>query len=63
VDLLRALKSDGAAFVAAKRIYFGVGGGVPEFVQEIRKLGGSVKEVINITDCGVGRVILEISIT
>ena len=63
VDLLRALKSDGTAFVAAKRIYFGVGGGVPEFVQEIRKVGGSVKEVINVTDCGVGRVILEISIT
>jgi protein-histidine N-methyltransferase len=63
VGLLRALKSGGMAFVAAKRIYFGVGGGVPEFVQEIRKVGGSVKEVINITDRGVGRVILEISIT
>jgi protein-histidine N-methyltransferase len=62
-DLLRTLKSDGTAFVAAKRIYFGVGGDVPEFVQEVRKVGGLVKEVANITDHGVGRVILEILMT
>ena len=60
-NLLRARESGGTAFVAAKRIYFGVGGGIPEFVREMRKVGALVKEVINITDSGVGRVILEIS--
>ena len=62
-DLLRPMKSEGTAYIAAKRIYFGVGGGVPEFEQEMRKVGGSVKQVINITDGGVGRVILEVSLT
>jgi protein-histidine N-methyltransferase len=61
-DLLRLMERAGTALVAAKRIYFGVGGGVSEFVQEMRKVGGLVKEVINITDSGVGRVILEISL-
>jgi protein-histidine N-methyltransferase len=61
-DLLRGLRSGGTAFVAAKRIYFGVGGSVSEFVQEMGKVGGSVKEVVDITDGGVGRVILEISL-
>ena len=62
VDLLRATNSKGTAFIAAKRIYFGVGGGVQEFEQEMGKVGGSVKEIINITDSGVGRVILEVSL-
>jgi protein-histidine N-methyltransferase len=62
VDLLRAARGGGTAFVAAKRIYFGVGGGVPEFVQEMRKVGGLAREVINIVDDGVGRVILEVSL-
>jgi protein-histidine N-methyltransferase len=62
VGLLRATRGRATAFVAAKRIYFGVGGGVAEFAQEMRSVGGSVKEVINITDNGVGRVILEVSL-
>ena len=62
VDLLKAMNSEGTAFIAAKRVYFGVGGGVQEFEQETRKVGGSVKETISITDSGVGRVILEVSL-
>ena len=62
VDLLKQAKGSAKAFIAAKRIYFGVGGGVQEFVQEIQSIGGSVEEVANITDGGVGRVILEISL-
>jgi protein-histidine N-methyltransferase len=62
MDLLRATRGRATAFIAAKRLYFGVGGGVTEFVQEMRSVGGSVREVINITDNGVGRVILEVSL-
>jgi protein-histidine N-methyltransferase len=60
-DLLGGMRRRGTALVAAKRIYFGVGGGVLEFAQEMRRVGASIKEVMNITDSGVGRVILEIS--
>ena len=62
MDLLRARRGRATAFVAGKRIYFGVGGGVIEFAHEIQRVGGSVKEVIDITDNGVGRVILEVSL-
>ncbi|KIW23284.1 uncharacterized protein PV07_11495 [Cladophialophora immunda] len=49
------------AWVAAKRVYFGVGGGVDEFVREMDALGGSTRVVMEIKDAGVGRVVLEVT--
>lgn len=62
LDLLKGAKGSAKAFVAAKQIYFGVGGGVREFMQEMQNTGVSIKEVASITDGGVGRVILEVSL-
>lgn len=47
------------AYVAAKRLYFGVGGGVDVFVRLVEDSGGAVKTVWE-ADQGVSRVILEV---
>lgn len=52
---------DAKALVAAKRVYFGVGGGVDEFVEHVRREGGSVRERLDVSDGGVSRVVLEIT--
>ncbi|THC91531.1 hypothetical protein EYZ11_009017 [Aspergillus tanneri] len=64
--LLRAAEGSGQrrALIAAKKVYFGVGGGVDEFLAVLEKVSrGSmdVKEKLNINSEGVGRVILEIT--
>lgn len=63
--LLRSLKKPGGkALVAAKRIYFGVGGSVEDFVGLVDRLGlgqYSVTTVSDLADVGVGRVILEVT--
>lgn len=51
------------ALVAAKKVYFGVGGGVDEFLAVLRNIGNSeieVKQVADLKSEGVGRVVLEI---
>ncbi|EAW15112.1 protein-histidine N-methyltransferase [Aspergillus clavatus NRRL 1] len=51
------------SLIAAKKVYFGVGGGVDEFVSVLRGLNGSdldVEEQVDIDSEGVGRVILKI---
>ena len=48
------------AFVAAKRFYFGVGGGVDEFIQGARGLGCEVEEVWKREPPGVAMVILDV---
>ena len=64
--LLEALKSaeetqgHGRALVAAKKIYFGVGGGVDEFLKVLNELGGKGATAWESKDGGVGRVILEV---
>ena len=64
--LLKALKSAeethgrGRALVAAKRIYFGVGGGVDEFLKVVSELGGKGTTAWEAKEGGVGRVILEV---
>ena len=64
--LLRALKSDeethgdGRALVAAKKIYFGVGGGVDEFLKVLSELGGKGATAWESKDDGIGRVIIEV---
>ncbi|KIW83642.1 hypothetical protein Z517_02888 [Fonsecaea pedrosoi CBS 271.37] len=51
------------AWVAAKRVYFGVGGGVDEFVREVDRLGGRSRVVVDVKDAGVGRVVLEVTLS
>jgi protein-histidine N-methyltransferase len=48
------------ALVAAKRLYFGVGGGVDEFARQVERKGGQVREEWDIVDAGVGRVVLNV---
>lgn len=50
------------AFVAAKKIYFGVGGGVDEFVRVLAQMGGTARE-IPLTweeERGVARTVMEV---
>ena len=49
------------ALVAAKRIYFGVGGGVDEFLKVLEGLGGVARTVWETEDTGVGRVIMQVT--
>lgn len=49
------------AFIAAKRIYFGVGGGIDEFLRILEELGGEAKTVWETEDTGVGRVIMQVT--
>ncbi|KAJ9658003.1 hypothetical protein H2198_003972 [Neophaeococcomyces mojaviensis] len=53
---------DVSVYVAAKKVYFGVGGGVAEFEEEIRKLGCRTEMVLDVKDAGVGRVVLEVKV-
>jgi protein-histidine N-methyltransferase len=62
IALLHSNASSAKALIAAKKIYFGVGGGVDEFVQEIQKRGATVKILSDVSTAGVGRVILEVSL-
>ena len=64
--LLEALKraeevqGSGRALVAAKKIYFGVGGGVDEFLKVLTELGGKGVMAWESKEGGVGRVIVEV---
>lgn len=50
------------ALVAAKRVYFGVGGGVDEFLTVLSGTDGGAREVwaTEVEGAGVGRVVLEV---
>lgn len=51
------------ALIAAKKVYFGVGGGVDEFLSVLKGISGNdleVEEQVDIDSEGVGRVILKI---
>ncbi|KAK2799015.1 hypothetical protein FQN50_008642 [Emmonsiellopsis sp. PD_5] len=55
------------ALIAAKKVYFGVGGGVDEFLEVMRGVGGgeggfSVRERVDVRGEGVGRVVVEITV-
>ncbi|KAL8842697.1 MAG: hypothetical protein Q9170_000353 [Blastenia crenularia] len=64
LDAIRKFKEVGmiTALVAAKRVYFGVGGGVDEFLGVLREHGAEGKEVWTTEGMksGVGRCILEV---
>lgn len=50
------------ALIAAKKMYFGVGGGVEDFISEFKRLGGEgavTTQVMEVNDPGVARVVLE----
>ena len=63
LSLLQAAEEMGGrarAWIAAKKVYFGVGGGVDDFVATLTEMGGEVKVVWETEGDGVGRVILEV---
>ncbi|KAL2869964.1 protein-histidine N-methyltransferase [Aspergillus lucknowensis] len=63
--LLHRSSAQGRALLAAKRVYFGVGGGVDEFLAVLRRVSGTslrVEERVDIRTEGVGRTILEIAV-
>lgn len=64
--ILRNAESDGnsaSGMVAVKQVYFGVGGGVDDFLKELAKFGGHPEILRETTGVGVGRVILGVRLT
>lgn len=57
-----ARSSNSRALVAAKKVYFGVGGGVDEFLQLLTFMGGDAREVVAAGEegRGVARVVLDV---
>ncbi|KAJ5628310.1 hypothetical protein N7490_010538 [Penicillium lividum] len=52
------------AMIAAKKVYFGVGGGVDEFLAVLKDVSGSelaVEQRVDMQSEGVGRVVLEVT--
>lgn len=52
-------KNESSALVAAKKVYFGVGGSVEDFCDAVRAEGGKVKQVREEVD-GVRRAVIEV---
>ncbi|KAL9611798.1 MAG: hypothetical protein Q9167_003566 [Letrouitia subvulpina] len=64
MELLTKSEEQGSrpiAYVAAKRTYFGVGGGVDEFLHVLRARGGKGEIVWETQGTGIARVIVEVS--
>ena len=57
------MSEDCEVLVAAKKMYFGVGGGVAEFGHAVNKAGGRINVVLDVPNAGVGRVILRVQKT
>jgi protein-histidine N-methyltransferase len=51
------------ALIAAKKLYFGVGGGIDEFIREATSSGAKCEVVFESKDTGVGRVIVEVRLS
>ena len=60
LELAEETYGSGKALVAAKKLYFGVGGGVDEFLKVLNELGGKGETVWESKDKGVGKVIVEV---
>lgn len=58
VNLLK-ITSGALCLVAAKVLYFGVGGGISDFVKEVERIHGAAETVWEKAD-GVGRKILSV---
>ena len=52
-------EGDYLCLVAAKVLYFGVGGGVPDFENAVHKIGGHLETVLE-RKVGVGRKVLRV---
>lgn len=66
IELLSAAQRNGQrarALVAAKQVYFGVGGGVNEFKAVLTRFGARAQTVWQSEGLGVRRIILEITKT
>lgn len=62
--LLGALGQGGRGLVAAKQIYFGVGGSVADFVAGVERRGGwGCRSVREEREVGVGRCVVEVKST
>lgn len=60
----RTARSKSRALVAAKKVYFGVGGGVDEFLTVLKNICGDgldIQQKLDIKTEGVGRLVLEIA--
>jgi protein-histidine N-methyltransferase len=57
--LRRSCERDAACLVAAKVLYFGVGGGVAEFVRVVESMGGTIESAWE-RNVGVGRRIMRV---
>lgn len=55
--LLNCMAPEGSALIAAKKIYFGVGGGIPEFETQLRLRNVQYSIAVDYTE-GVGRAII-----
>ena len=62
LDILRREGANGAAIIAAKRLYFGVGGSLDDFVEKMRELGAVVGMVREETE-GVRRGVVKCSLS
>lgn len=63
LSLLRRSSRESTALIAAKKVYFGVGGGVDEFLDVLKDISSHPVEVEckkSIETEGVGRLILQI---
>ena len=56
---LSTVRKDYLCLVAAKVLYFGVGGGLSDFVEAIQKVGGT-PEIVLERRVGVGRKVIRI---
>lgn len=67
LQILRRSSTDSTksrAMIAAKKVYFGVGGGVDEFLAVLRDVAANELEVqqrVDVQSEGVGRVVLEVT--
>ncbi|KAL8654381.1 MAG: hypothetical protein Q9210_001541 [Variospora velana] len=66
METMRGCEEEGGkarALVAAKMVYFGVGGGIDEFLSVLKEKGGKGKSAWEMEGmgCGVGRCILEVT--
>jgi len=61
MELLKSRSTSTRALVAAKKVYFGVGGGIDEFSRYVREAGGRIQKVTEGRETGIGRVILEVA--
>ena len=57
---LKGIRQIGTALVAAKEVYFGVGGNVGEFMEAVRRRGAKPEIKWKGGEGGVGRVIVEV---